>query len=240
MLLIRNPWGRNPWDLQPPLWYTHSMKPNPDQPWPIRPLDWSPMSPRWDTKGGAFVKRLLNWNPALDGATGKFWMTLEDFLHRYAAIFICRLPSSFRITKRDHWSFSKINQRSGGVLTCPTGHQNTQWKIEVKRSVPLFITLTQETNTFENLKYIMVAMVPNGGKGIFKPLVQEDMEMDGFHFSGKPIRQLQVSMDLDLVQPGWYTIVVCAFDPGSTIDFCLCVYSTVENCLSELVRLYDE
>ena len=236
MLLIRNPWGRNPWDLEPPLWYTQQLRPNKDQPWPIRPLDWSPLSSRWEANGGEFVRGLLNWHPSLDGATGKFWITIEDFLARYATVFICRLPSSFLTTFKDHWHFQNPNL-SGGVLTSPTGHLNPQWKVQVIAAVPMFITLTQQSDTYENLKYIMVVLLPDDGKGMSKPLVQKDMEKTGFHFSGKPQRQQQVSIDVDMVEPGWYTLAVCTFDPGCAIEFSLSVYSNVEDCLRGFTRL---
>jgi hypothetical protein len=239
MILIRNPWGRNPWDLEPPMWYTQSMKPNVDQPWPILPLDWSPISQRWNANGGAFVRTLLNWT-STDSGTGKFWITLEDFLARYASIFICRIPSSFKTTLRDHWSFAGPN-RNGGVLTGPTGHLNPQYTITVLHPVSLFVTLTQNSsNDISNLKYIMIALLPNHGIGMLKPLTQEDMEEKGFHFSGKPQRQQQVSMDIDLIHPGTYTVVVCTFDIGSECDFCLGVYSTSENSIEKLNRMDDE
>ena len=63
------------------------------------------------------------------------------------------------------------------------------------------------------------------------------MEKTGFHFSGKPQRQQQVSIDVDMVEPGWYTLAVCAFDPGCAIEFSLSVYSNVENCLRGFTRL---
>jgi hypothetical protein len=240
MLLLRNPWGRNPWDLEPPMWYTEQITSNPDQPWPIRPLDWSPLSPRWNANGCEFVRTLLNWNPILDGATGKFWISLEDFIACYANIFVCRIPSNFKVTLRDHWSFGLQNElRSGGVLTSSTGHQNPQWCVTCLLPSSLFITLTQQSaqqNT--QLKYIMVALLPNGGGGMTKPLVQKDMEEPGFYFSGKPQRQQQVSMDIDMVQPGKYTIVVCTFDSGCSINFSLSVYSTIEKSVCQLKRLY--
>ena len=124
------------------------MKKNPNQPWPIVPLDWSPMSPRWAANAASYVRTLLDWNPHRDQATGKFWITLQDFLSHYATVFVCRVPSSFKATLRDHWSFAE--GREGGVLTGPTGHQNPQWRLDVKKTGPLFISLSQgQTDTLE-------------------------------------------------------------------------------------------
>ena len=105
---------------------------------------------------------------------------------------------------------------------------------------PLFVTLTQSQVPLDQLQYIMVALLPDNGKGMQTPLLQEDMEQTGFHFSGKPQRQQQISMDLDLVQPGKYTLIVCTFDPGCTMEFGLSVYSTMKGSVRDLRRLYDE
>ena len=220
--------------------YTHQLEPSRNQPWPIVPLDWSPLSTRWHGRGGAYLRTVLSWNPMKELATGKFWITLEDFLSHFATVFVCRVPSSFKDSRRDHWAWDKGLE--GGVLTCPTGHLNPQWCIEVRKEGPLFISLAQgqpdEASGIDQC-YIMLALLPQS-EAMTRPLVQADMELPGFHFSGRPRKQQQVSIDAKNVLPGKYTIVCCTFEPNRRAPFSLGVHAIKEGALGTLARLYGD
>ena len=196
------------------------------------------MSPRWAANSASYVRTVLDWDPQRDQSTGKFWITLEDFLLHYATVFVCRVPSSFKVALRDHWSFAE--GREGGVLTCPTGHQNPQWQLDVKKEGPVFISLTQgQADTLEGLKYIMLALLPQRTP-LERPLVQADMEKRGFFFTGRPQRQQQVSLNAEHIVPGRYLIVCCCFSPYERTSLSLGVNSPIEGALGRLARVYDD
>ena len=204
------------------------------------PLDWSPLSGRWQGGGGAFLCSVLGWNPAKEAATGKFWITLEDFLSHYATLFVCRVPSSFKDSRRDHWAWGE--GREGGVLTCPTGHLNPQWRLEVRKRGPVFISLAQglpDEATGADQCYVMLALLPQS-EAMERPLMQADMELPGFHFSGRPRKQQQVSIDAKNVTPGTYMVVCCTFEPYRRAEFSLGVHAMKKGALGALTRMYGD
>ena len=93
MLLLKNPWAFNPWDL-----------PGVN----VRILDWGPLSTLWSKPGGTYMAqqlygsdaaKFLKYNAAEgkgqgeDGWTsgGEFWIRYEDFLQHFITVFVCRL-----------------------------------------------------------------------------------------------------------------------------------------------------
>ena len=161
-------------------------------------------------------------------------------MSHYATLFICRAPSSFKESRKDHWSWD--DGRDGGVLTCTTGHVNPQWSLEVHKRGPLFITLSQgQPDESQGLDqcYIMMALLPRAS-ALDRPLLQADMEVPGFYFSGKPRKQQQISIDAGSVKPGHYILICCTYDPYRHASFNLSVHSTTEGSLGPLKRIYGE
>ena len=166
------------------------------------------------------MKSVLEWNPDLDSGTGKFWITLQDFCHTMQLFLSVVFRLHLKIPRK---TIGRGMRDVTGVLTCATGHLNPQWSLEVRKRAPLFITLSQGQPDEEqglDQGYIMLALLPQSN-ALGRPLMQADMEVSGFQFSGKPRKQQQVSIDARSVKPGHYIIICCTFEPYHHADFSL-------------------
>jgi hypothetical protein len=212
IMLIRNPWGINPWDFDPPA------HPSKDQPWPIKPLDWSPRSSMWQGKGAQYMKRKLQVSSNSGVDPGVFWITYEDFVRSFAAIFCCRML--------DGWiTYSKLSEwregRMGGVISGPSGFENPQWRLKVLKNTAAYFTLSQTLSA--SYCYMMLAVVP-GGKQLRRPVGPDVIKSSTFFYSGAPDDSREIGFDVPLLPPGDYTIIASTFEPGETTGCRLSVY----------------
>eukprot|EP00505_MAST-04D_sp_SCG-Rhode-Island_P001796 Stramenopile-MAST_4_protein_1796 len=210
MIKLRNPWGVNPWDFDPPA------NPSEDQPWPIQPLDWSPHSPMWQGSGAQYMKRKLQASENVD--PGAFWITYEDFVRCYSAIFCCRIL--------DGWtSFSKstawVEGCMGGVISGPSGFENPQWFLKVSKQTAAYFTLSQTISS--SFKFIMLAVVP-GGKKIDRPVGADLVKHPSFFYSGAPDDSREIGFDVPILPAGEYTIIASTFAPGQSTGCRLEIY----------------
>ena len=187
MLLMRNPWGVNPWDFDPPA------KPSEDQPWPIQALDWSPISAMWQGPGSQYMKRKLRVHENVAQDVGMFWITYEDFVRVYAAIFCCRVLDGWRQISLDSGWFEG---QMGGVISGPSGFENPQWSLTINAPTAAYFCLSQSIGS--KMKYIMLAVVP-GGKKLKKPVGPSDIKSSRFFHSGAPNDSREVGFDVPIL-----------------------------------------
>lgn len=225
MLLLRNPWGVNPWDFDPPA------NPSKDQPWPIQALDWSPRSDMWQGPGGQYMKRKLRVQENVAQDVGMFWITYEDFVRVYAAIFCCRVLDGWKkISLSSGW----YDGQMGGVISGPGGFQNPQWVLKIKSPTAAYFCLSQTLSA--KMKYIMLAIVPNGKK-IKKPIGPNDVKSPRFFHSGAPNDSREVGFDVKILPPGEYTIIASTFDPGQETGCRLTIFLKDENAFESFKEL---
>ena len=225
MLLLRNPWGVNPWDFDPPA------RPSKDQPWPIHALDWSPRSDMWQGPGGQYMMRKLRVQENVAQDPGMFWITYEDFVRVYAAIFCCRVLKGW---KKESLSSSWCDGQMGGVISGPGGFQNPQWRLKIKSPTAAYFCLSQTLSA--KMKYIMLAVVANGKK-LRKPVGPSEMKSPRFFHSGAPNDSREVGFDVRILPPGEYTLIASTFDPNQQTGCRLTIYLKDEKALDVFEEL---
>ena len=114
LLQMRNPWGHKEWSGR-----------------------WADNSPEWTPR----YKKLLNYVNADDGT---FWISIEDFVRNFRAIYYCKLVNNCKqLILQGEWN--KTNKTAGGCQyqECL---DNPQYLLKVASKCKVIVVLTQNEN----------------------------------------------------------------------------------------------
>ena len=249
MLLLKNPWAFNPWDL-----------PGVN----VRFLDWGPLSSLWSKPGGTYMAqqlygadaaKFLKYNAtagkgqAADdwSSGGEFWIRYEDFLQHFITVFVCRLlDGSVKLRRYDGGSDNEIEKQwhkasiegswsgdcCGGNVCGPQGHCNPQYRLQLDTVSTVFITVTQTPMMGEGSKpgadefHFQMFMLVRQDTGISelemrldKPLNVSELPADSVWYSGPLKDQREVSLEITLLASGSYLLIPFTSQAGCMASF---------------------
>ncbi|EGT57661.1 hypothetical protein CAEBREN_31012 [Caenorhabditis brenneri] len=155
LLRIRNPWGQFVWNGK-----------------------WSDGWPGWPAE---MKQRLLYGRR---DETGAFWMDLDDFIHRFASVTVCKL--------RMDWSELRVTQEVGG-------RSDKALQMHIFDTCEVSVTAFQKGafNKKDNLNDLMVCVHKTTGDGRVGELIEMSARIAENHFT----------IDEFFLAPGKYTII---------------------------------
>jgi hypothetical protein len=116
LLKMRNPWGSFEWKGR----------------WSDGAMEWTPR-----------MRKMLNYAESDEGDDGIFWMSYEDFCHKFRVIYFCKMMSETcsQVELQGIWSRS-----TGTSVGCKTdvNFKNPQYHIKVSSNCKVTFLLSQE------------------------------------------------------------------------------------------------